>query len=165
MTQTRDGFLWFGTMYGLVRYDGYEYRTYYYDPSDSTSLSNDDIVTLFEDSEGDLWVGTYGGGVNRFDRSSGMFERYRFNDSGHRDVVWAISEDRQGRILVGTQHDGLLALEESGRNERRKSVRPYAFPGALAGPIIALDVDDKGDVWAVVNGRWKRPQTLSGTSI
>ena len=44
--QDRQGFLWFGTMLGLVKYDGYTYTTFRHDPNDSTSLSNDDILAL-----------------------------------------------------------------------------------------------------------------------
>ncbi|HET9887324.1 MAG TPA: two-component regulator propeller domain-containing protein [bacterium] len=76
MHQDRRGFLWLGTMYGLLRFDGSTYVSFRSDPFDSTSLSNDDVVALAEDAGGNLWIATYGGGVNFYDRSAGRFVRY-----------------------------------------------------------------------------------------
>ncbi len=44
--QDSRGFIWFGTMFGLVRYDGVNYKTYRNDPLDSNTLSNDDIISI-----------------------------------------------------------------------------------------------------------------------
>jgi len=56
--QDRRGFLWIGTSDGLNRYDGYSFKHYKHDPSDSTSLSHNTVVTITEDGFGTLWVGT-----------------------------------------------------------------------------------------------------------
>ena len=61
MLQDSEGYLWFGTMYGLVRYDGLNYKTFTYDPENPESISFDDVISLFEDSNGNLWIGTWGG--------------------------------------------------------------------------------------------------------
>ena len=63
--QDSKGFIWFGTMYGLYRYDGVNYISYRYNPFDSTSIGNDDVISIFEDSKGYLWFGTFLGGVSR----------------------------------------------------------------------------------------------------
>ncbi|MCI0441795.1 histidine kinase, partial [bacterium] len=61
--QTPDGYLWLGTPAGLVRFDGQFFRTY--DRYDLNS-SNSDVICLFVDSEGSLWLGTNGGGVIQY---------------------------------------------------------------------------------------------------
>jgi len=59
--QTRDGYLWLGTLNGLVRFDGDRFTVF--DESNTPGLPNNTIVYLFEDSRGWLWVGTDGGGI------------------------------------------------------------------------------------------------------
>ena len=55
MMQDTQGYLWFGTIEGLNRYDGYNFRIYVNSPDDSTSISDDLISTIFEDSENNIW--------------------------------------------------------------------------------------------------------------
>src|ERR1700712_3940086 len=74
--QDKMGFLWFGTQNGLNRYDGYQFTVYRNDPTDSGSLSNNYIKSLVEDADGNLWVGTWGGGINRFDPEKISFTHY-----------------------------------------------------------------------------------------
>ncbi|MCJ8268568.1 MAG: ATP-binding protein, partial [Psychrosphaera sp.] len=67
---------------------------------------HDFIYSVFEDSKGDLWVGTERGGLNRFDRDSEQFEHFRHqanvpNSLSH-DEVWVITEDAEGVLWVGT---------------------------------------------------------------
>src|SRR5215208_7831236 len=58
IAQDRRGFMWFGTVRGLNRYDGYTLRSYQHDAADSTSLPNSRVNALHVDSAGALWVGT-----------------------------------------------------------------------------------------------------------
>ena len=62
--QDQQGFMWFGTLEGLNRFDGYEFTVYRHSDKDSTSLSNDFAGSVIEDHEGTIWVGT-GRGLNR----------------------------------------------------------------------------------------------------
>jgi ligand-binding sensor domain-containing protein len=104
MMQDHEGYLWFGTMYGLVRYDGRDYKTFKYNPGDSESISFDDIVSLYEDSKGNLWIGTWGGGLNMLNPQRTKFTRFVYdlsNPDGISDnIVWAITEDDKGKVIV-----------------------------------------------------------------
>ncbi len=71
------GYLWVGTFQGLNRYDGYRVRVYRHIPGDTTSLSHDEVFALHEGRDGTLWVGTWGGGLNRFDPDTEIFTAYR----------------------------------------------------------------------------------------
>jgi len=64
--QDRTGFIWFGTEDGLNRYDGYNFKIFRHDPSDSNSLSGNSVWSLMEDHIGNIWIGTKGGVLNRF---------------------------------------------------------------------------------------------------
>ena len=56
MLQSRDGFIWIATKAGLNRYDGARVKIYSHDPFDPFSLASNDVLGLFEDSRGWLWL-------------------------------------------------------------------------------------------------------------
>ena len=64
--QDRQGFMWFGTQEGLNRYDGYDFVAFTADADDPGSLSHGSIKAIAEDDGGVMWIGTDGGGLNRF---------------------------------------------------------------------------------------------------
>ncbi|NUN70346.1 MAG: histidine kinase [Bacteroidetes bacterium] len=106
--QDSKGFLWFGTLDGLNKYDGYRFTVYRSDPRDTNTLSNNTIVRLFEDAQGFLWIGTLGGGLNRFDAATERFERFRHNPkdphSISNDNVRSILQDAEGALWIGTNN-------------------------------------------------------------
>src|SRR5687768_454220 len=57
----QDGFLWFGTMSGLNRYDGYSCRVFRKNYNDSSSVLDNSIVSLYDLPHGKMWVSTAGG--------------------------------------------------------------------------------------------------------
>lgn len=52
----KQGFMWFGTINGLNRYDGYSFKVFVHDPNDTNSISNNAVNYLYEDPEGKIWV-------------------------------------------------------------------------------------------------------------
>ncbi|NOR75788.1 MAG: hypothetical protein GQ525_11585 [Draconibacterium sp.] len=52
------GYVWFGTDYGLNRYDGFETLVFHNDPNDNATISNNNINNIYEDFSGGLWVMT-----------------------------------------------------------------------------------------------------------
>src|SRR4051794_14184173 len=75
--QDSKGYLWFGTMDGLVKYDGYNFINYKHTPYDTTSLIDNWIISLWEDKDGIIWIGTAESGLSKFDRRTGKFTQYR----------------------------------------------------------------------------------------
>ncbi|MFW5693850.1 MAG: ligand-binding sensor domain-containing protein [Alkalispirochaeta sp.] len=66
IVQDPRGFIWLSTQAGLNRYDGYDMITIENDPFDANSLSNNLIQSTYLESDGSLWLGTYGG-LDHFD--------------------------------------------------------------------------------------------------
>src|SRR5215212_5787067 len=64
--QDKKGFMWFGTIDGLNRFDGYTFKTFRNDPSNKKSIGNNSIFHLYADSDGNLWAGT-SKGLFRYD--------------------------------------------------------------------------------------------------
>ena len=112
--QDKMGFLWFGTQNGLNRYDGYHFTIFRNDPKDPTSLSNNHIKALELDSDGNLWIGTWGGGLNRFDAAKSAFIHYtpEKTRSGKADnFISALLADKNGNLWIGTEDQGLDKLD------------------------------------------------------
>ncbi len=102
--QDRRGFLWFGTVDGLNRYDGYTFKVFKYDPVDSASLSDNNVLSICEDRAGRIWVGT-ANGLNRFDPNTETFTHFKhaLNDpnSLSGNCITALCEDRDGNLWIG----------------------------------------------------------------
>jgi serine phosphatase RsbU (regulator of sigma subunit)/ligand-binding sensor domain-containing protein len=115
--QDSKGLLWFGAQDGLNKYDGYKFTVYKYDPFDSTSLSENDIYSIYEaPSEPKvLWIGTGTSGLNRFDRETETFTHFRHNPADSTSLgdngVGRIYEDRAGNLWVLTGAGGLDQLD------------------------------------------------------
>jgi len=111
MLQDSDGFMWFGTLKGLYRYDGYQFTEYLADINNPHSLSDDNIFSIFEDNSGILWISTNWGGLNKFDKKQDCFISYRHDpeDSASisSDQVLSVREDSQGHLWICTQGGGL----------------------------------------------------------
>ncbi len=103
----RGGNLWIGTQEGLNHFDRATgiFTRHLHTHTDPSSLSNDKILSLFEDRSGGLWVGT-ASGINRFDRTADKFVRHQHNPfnaaSLNNNNVWAILEDHLGALWLGT---------------------------------------------------------------
>lgn len=69
------GFMWFGTMSGLNRYDGYKFRVFRHNIKDSTTLNDDYIAAVQDGPFGKLWVQTQSG-FNIYDPGTEKFDRF-----------------------------------------------------------------------------------------
>jgi ligand-binding sensor domain-containing protein len=112
--------MWFGTGYnGLNRYDGNKFVIYKNDPNDPHSLSSNTNYKLFEDREGNLWIGTING-LSLYDRKLDRFIVY-LNDTSNTvsfsNTIQGIYQDRKGTLWIGTRN-GLDRLD--------RSTRPFA---------------------------------------
>ncbi len=103
--QDSHGFLWLGTPGGLKRFDGYYFKTFRYNETDSLSLSNDEIWNIDEDEAGYLWVGT-NKGLNRLDPKRETFTRFKRDltkpDGLTNDEIIDLLADTAGTVWVAT---------------------------------------------------------------
>ena len=106
--QDQYGFIWVAGKSGLARYDGYKVKFYQNDPNDPNSLSNNFVYDLHEDSFGELWIATEGGGVLRYNRAMDEFIAYnpQSNDKNTLSgfIIREIYEDNQQRLWIGSEN-------------------------------------------------------------
>lgn len=170
------GTVWAGTYRsGLHRYDrdADRFVAYRHDPEDEDgmrgSLSDDRVYAIYEDRQGELWVGTMGG-LNRLDRATGRFTQYRHDaddpESLGSDVVQLIHEDRAGRFWVTTFGVGLEQFDrQSGRVVARYQHDPDD-PGSIDEPNAITEIyeDRLGFLWLVhFDGRLDKFDPETGT--
>lgn len=79
----KQGFIWLGTSTGLKRYDGVNLKSYRFNPSDTSSISSNEVRSIQEDKDGNLWIGTINKGINKFLRREEKFIRYDKGQKGN----------------------------------------------------------------------------------
>jgi signal transduction histidine kinase/ligand-binding sensor domain-containing protein/CheY-like chemotaxis protein/HPt (histidine-containing phosphotransfer) domain-containing protein len=148
--QDSQGFMWFGTEDGLVRYDGQDLVRYGYSPEKNRGLPGNFIRQVVEGPDHDLWI-AMNGGLARWNRARDDFTVYRHDPhqpgSLASDDVTALSIDSRGWVWVGTADSGLDVLDpRTGRFEHLR--HDAATPGSLASnQVTAIARDRAGDLW------------------
>lgn len=107
--EDRNGDFWLGTAEGLMFFDTSQktFKSYRNDPQDRASLSHNIVRAVIADPfepERYLWVGTAGGGLNRFDRQTETFTHFTAKDGLPNDVVYAILDDKEGNLWMSTNY-------------------------------------------------------------
>ncbi|MCP4158028.1 MAG: histidine kinase [bacterium] len=95
--QDRKGFMWFSSMAGLNRYDGYRFTHFLHEPGNSNSINNNTVQSIYEDEKGFLWILT-NVGLNKFAPESKTFRSFRHPSDahGHLSVYKHACEDACG---------------------------------------------------------------------
>ncbi len=143
--EDRLGYVWVGTMKGLYRLHGERAVPF----AGMEQVKDLAITGLYQDSAGALWVGTFGQGLRRF--ADGQWTTWTSADGLPADYVYAIAEDTQGTIWIGTQK-GLCRLVDD-------TMDVLAAEQGLAHETIRLlHLDRSGTLWIGSDGgglqRW-----------
>lgn len=112
ITEDDKGFLWVATSNGLCRYDpNGKVTTILKD--DSNTLKSNSIRSLLSDRSGNLWIGTFSGGLTRFNPKENTWKTFFPDTNDPQSIcdedILSLLEDRQGRIWIGTEN-GLSIL-------------------------------------------------------
>lgn len=110
--QDEQGMLWFGTAEnGVMRYDGRKVTLFEFNGMSTNGLSHNDAGNLMLDRNGEIWIGTWGGGANLYHPNTGKFENFIFDpsrpDSISSNRIQSLFHDQQGIIWLGTYDQGL----------------------------------------------------------
>jgi ligand-binding sensor domain-containing protein len=143
IAQDNQGFMWFGTQYGLDRYDGYNFKVFVHDPKDANSLSGVLISELFKDRDGQLWIAC-GQFLDRFDPATGKFRRFAV------PLVRRISQDSAGTLWLATG-EGLYSLDPTS-GAISKYFHDAKDPASLESSDIKSSGEDRmGQFWVATS--------------
>lgn len=141
ITRTHDGYLWLGTLAGVVRFDGAHFTVF--DNGNTPEIKASYITALLEDHQGNLWICADGGGLVRF--RDGRFRLYTTQNGLPNDTTKALLEDRNGSLWVGTL--GGMARFKDGH------FTVYTTRDGLPNDsITALADDGAGGLWIGTQG-------------
>ena len=150
ITRDNNGFLWIGTENGLNKFDGYSFTTYYHNPNDPFSLSNDWILRMRVDSQNRLWVTTRIG-FHLFDRVTDRFIRYKFQGEAaylNNLFIYDFLFDSASSVWIDTS-DGLIKYNMTTQKIENR-LEGIADRQLLKGiDINAINKDSKGNLWIV----------------
>lgn len=144
-----DGFVWFGGTHGLYRFDGYSFKLFRKSNTNTHSLSNNNVTSLYQDKEGYLWVGTVFGGVNKYNPINESFENVLNSDKSIYNThhITAITKDNNGNLWYGTSENGLYRY-----NEGLNDVTNYtAEKGQISNNNIYSIAITNNNIWITSN--------------
>ncbi len=162
--QDKEGFLWFGTIDGLNKYNGYEFEIFRSVLKDSTSISNSRINTIDEDKEGNLWIGT-NNGLNVFDKKTNKFKRvnlYRqvsLSNASKKFINDLLYDDIDNAVWVAT-HNGAIKISLHDANENFDNLKisyylndPSNLHSIDNNSVHSIVRDKENKIWVGTNGQ------------
>jgi ligand-binding sensor domain-containing protein/signal transduction histidine kinase len=142
--QTRDGYLWLATNGGLARYDGVSFKTF--EVGNTPAMTSNRILSLCEDREGSLWIGTENQGLMRL--KDGAFTSYPEVEEVKNRAVAGIIEAREGGLWMATA----TALVRFKDGVFTSYTGDYGLLPARLVPWSRSMLEDRhGDLWVALN--------------
>ncbi len=156
VVQTRDGYIWIGTLDGLVRFDGIRFTVF--NKNNTGELSGNAVTALYENPDGVLWIGMDGGLSYLKD---GKFTSYTTKDCPAIESISALTGDREGNLWIGSDGKGAARL----KNGTFTVYTNHSTGGGLVNDrVLGIKADKNGNTWfATAGGLTKR--TPAGTFI
>lgn len=164
--------IWFGNNLGAIRFDGKVYTNY----DTKQGLPLDFVLSMMEDRAGNIWMGTYGGGVSKYNGNVVELEKKGWSSSETHDLkksqmnyhasftnysvkhglagntIKCILEDKAGNVWFGTNSNGVSKFNP-GINGSTPSFTNYSLAQGLPHKtVLSLMEDRSGTIWIGTGG-------------
>ena len=141
--QDKYGFLWYATPNGLIRYDGYEFKTFTTQSKGKGAISSNNITYLFNDKDGILWIGT-NVGINIYvpwlERFFTVPLKYNIDvnkiDSENDGYVWVSSSKELLRCKLTNINEGKFSVSDNILDKKTENIKISTFSFGLNSSII-----------------------------
>jgi len=160
--QTNDGLIWICTTgIGFFKVKKMEaghiwYENYRHHPENANSLSNDNIECFFTNNNGELWIGTVNGGLNKFDYNKNLFTRYKYNPNEPNSIsgnsIWEIFIDSKKRLWFAIFNSGINLVDESKEKFVAYKHNRFINSSLTHSSITAFIEDSIGNMWIASDG-------------
>ncbi len=148
--QTRDGFIWIATKDGLNRFDGQNFMVFKHDPNSINTIPENYIMSLFESGDGTFWIGTWGGGLCKYDPIHESFIKIETNLPND-NYVQCIDEDKSGSLWFGTLTGGLFKYNPHTKQTLNFNINANSSLRLLNNNITTLIINPDNSLWI---GTW-----------
>ncbi|WP_139957335.1 hybrid sensor histidine kinase/response regulator transcription factor [Flavicella sediminum] len=149
------GFVWIATINGLWKYDGGSYKNYTKNENDPNGITNNHISCLYEDSQNTLWIGTYGGGLLKYNRDYDRFDRFIHDKSNPKslsfDEIRVLFETSKNEFYVGTDGGGLNLLNRKNNTFKHYKHKASDSTSVSHNNILSLAENEQGQLYI---GTW-----------
>ena len=171
LLEDRDGSIWVSTSAGVDRYLGDREGFQHFAPP-AVSGGQHKILSMAQDSRGDIWLGSFDAGLQRLDITTGRFTSYQHNQTDPASLssndVRAVFEDADNRLWVGTASGLNLFDRRTGSFQRYQHERTN--PRSLADNfVMAISQDRSGLLWVGTKSggvsRWNPRSWSLGTRV
>ncbi len=142
--------MWFATDDGLNKFDGTNFTVYRNIAGDTNSLRVNEILTLCLDKQGNVWVGTSGGGLSLYDRKKDNFTNFPFRNVhggfSTKSVIRSICCDHRGKLWIA-QFEGVYEFDPVTKIVRPVNlVRPEGA-NRVRVTLLCIFEDSKHRIW------------------
>ncbi|WP_029280205.1 two-component regulator propeller domain-containing protein [Pedobacter borealis] len=146
------GFMWFGTLSGLNRYDGHEFKIFKHSSKDSTSIPEGYILDIFEGPEKQLWI-TSGGGFSIYSPSTEKFERFQDKHLKKYKLpvgyLKGIKTNNSGKLYFLIENLGIFCYDPKTHATTRYGHQNGVSNSLYADQISDFIDDEKGNLWVI----------------
>ncbi|MBB2151412.1 hybrid sensor histidine kinase/response regulator transcription factor [Pedobacter gandavensis] len=145
IAQDSKGFLWFGTRFGLNKYDSRNFKIYKKELNEKSLSHSEYISTIFSAHDGTLWIGTpYG--LNKYNEAKDNFDHILHKENDERSLsnsrINCIYQDKKGRLWVGTTNGLNLLTSKTDYYFKR-----FLYDKNQSQQVYAILEDSKGTIW------------------
>jgi signal transduction histidine kinase/ligand-binding sensor domain-containing protein/DNA-binding response OmpR family regulator len=148
MFKDERGFMWFGTMSGLNKYDGYTFKVFKHEAQNINSLSDDFIVNIYEGPDNKLWIDTRNG-INIYDPLTDKFDRNATTALKKLNIPptenTSIKKDSKGNFWFLRLNDGVYKYDVS-----KKKTYHYTKASSVklhSSDVTCVNEDKYGNIW------------------
>lgn len=145
--------LWIGSRSGLHKYNTHtkELSVYLYHENDPASVSSQRFSKIFEDSHGNIWIGTENNGINLYNREEDNFTVLKSNqlqeNSLSNNIITDIYEDSYANLWIATQEGGLSYYSTSRKFFEHFTHNPFNANSLANNKVGAFCEDARGIIW------------------
>jgi signal transduction histidine kinase/ligand-binding sensor domain-containing protein len=155
--QDREGFIWVATEDGLNQFNGYTFQIYLQSHVINKVSVSHAIMALEEDKYGNIWVGTWGGGIYIYDKKQSRFQKLSSADTANglslsSDFIYDLYSDSEDNMWVGTADNGVDKLNIDTWSSVHYGEIQDGLYGLTSNRAISITEDQKKNIWIATLG-------------